>query len=270
MPIIVNSQPQLGKTTEYRLSIQADLNGFSFSVIDEKQKNLLYLFSSDFQMDVEDMDAFVKKCSELFSSLPILRSSYNSVSVIYNTEKFTAIPARLYKKGDELKVLGKIHKLDELDEINTIKVLKENMVVLYAVNSTFINLIKHYHPNFNLFPAIFLNLTYLPLFEEYNKLSFNYLKGVATIVGAEGDKIVYCNSFPAHHFNSALYFLFLALKEVQFNPETTTVYINGNVRDLEIYDMAKYFARVKYFRNPEIPLPDQFSELKYSSLLFEL
>ncbi len=270
MPIIVNSQPQLGKTTEYRLSIQADLNGFSFSVIDDTQKNLLYLFSSDFQMDLEDMDAFVKKCSELFASLPILRSNYKSVTVIYNTEKYTAIPAKLHKKGEELKILGKIHKLDDLDEINTVKVLKENMVILFAVNSTFLNLVKNYHPDFKIYPSVFLNLTYLPLYEEYNKLSFNYLKGAVSIVAAEGDKIIYCNSFPAYHFNSALYFLFLALKEVQFNPETSTVYINGNIRDLEIYDMAKYFARIKYFRNPEIALPDPFTELKYSALLFEL
>ncbi len=270
MPIIVNSQPQLGKTTDYRLSIQADLNGFSFSVTDQKQKSLLFLYSSEFLMDVEDMDSYVKKCSDLFATLPLLRSKFSRVNVIYNTEKYSAIPAKLHKKGEEIKVLTKLHKLDDLDEINTVRVIKENMVILFAVNSTFLNMVKEYQPDFNLYPSVFCHLTYLPLFEEYNKISFNFIKGVVSITAAEGDKIIFCNSFPAFHFNSALYFLLLALKEVQFNPDTTTVYISGNIRDLEIFDIAKYFSKIKYFRNPEIPLPDQFSELKYSSLLFEL
>lgn len=144
------------------------------------------------------------------------------------------------------------------------------MVLIFAANSTFINVVKEYQPNLNLYPSVYPFISYLPLFEEYNKILLQYIKGVVSIVASEGERITYCNSFPAVHFNTALYFLMLTLKEVQFNPELTTVYISGNIKDLEIYDIAKYFAKIKYFRNPEIALPDQIMEMRYSSMLFEL
>ncbi len=270
MPIIVNNQPQLGKTTEYRLSIQADLNGFSFSVTDDTKGDLLLLYSSDFLMEREDMDLFVKRCTDLFTAMPILRSKYKRVTLIWGTEKYTPIPKRVHNNISELKVLESQHKLDDLDEIDTVELESENMSIIFAANSTFLNMLKTYQPEFNIYPLIYINLKYLPLFEEYNKISFHYIKGAVSIVASEGEKIIYCNTFPAFHFNSALYYLLLALKEVQFNPESTTVFVSGNIRDLEMFDIAKYFSKVKYFRNPSTPLPDQISELRYSSLLFEL
>ncbi len=270
MSIIVNSQPQPGKTTEYRLSIQADLNGFSFSVTDDRLNSLLYLYSSDFVMDRGDPDSFAKKSSDLFYSQPLLRSKYKNVDLIYNTEKFTSVPKQLHKFGDEINIMSKLFKIEELEEINIREIPKEEMVLLFAVNSTFLNVIKEHQPTFSLYPSAYVYLSYLPLFKEYNKIFFQYQKGFTTILAAEGERIVFSNTFPASHFNSALYFLLLVLKEVQFNPEQTSVYISGNIRDLEIYDIAKYFSKVKYFRNPAIPLSDQFAEMRYSTMMFQL
>lgn len=270
MPVIVNSQLQLGKTTESRLSIQADLNGFSFSIVDDKMHKPLYVYASDFTMDRDDMSLFAKKCSELIKSTPILGSKFRRVEIIYGTEKYSLLPTRLHIKGDELKELSALHRLDELDEINIADVTREDMKILFAVNSTFMNVIKEYQPDFHIYPSIYPFIKYLPYFEGHNKILFHYIKGFVNIVASEGNRIIFCNTFPAIHFNSALYFLLLALKETQFNPELTTVYTAGNIKDLEIFDIARYFPAIKYFRNPSIPLPDQFAEMKYSSMMFEL
>lgn len=270
MPIIVNNQPQLGKTTDYRLSIQADLNGFSFSVTDEQQDKLLFLYQSEFVMEIGEMELFSKKSNALFKSMPLLSSKYKSVDLIYGTEKFTVIPEKLHIHGQELQIMERLFTLDELDEINTKRVPQEQMVLIFAANSTFLNIVKEYQPKFNLYPSAFTYLNYLPLFEEYNKLFFRFQKGTSIIIAAEGERIMHCNSYPTQHFNSGLYFLLLVLKEIQFNPEQTTVYISGDIKDLEVYDIAKYFSKVKYFRNPEIPLPHTVDELRHSTLLFEV
>jgi hypothetical protein len=270
MPVIVNSQLQLGKTTEYRLSIQADLNGFSFSIVDDKLHKPLYVYASDFTMDKEDMALFAKKSADVLKNTPVLKSKFRKVEIIYGTEKYLLIPSGLHTKGNELKDLTALHKLDELDEINVSEVQSENMKILFAANSTLLNVIKEYQPDFKLYPSIYPYLKFLPCFPEHNKILFHYVKGSVTIVASEGSKIVFCNTFPAIHFNSALYFLLLTLKETQFNPEQTTVFTGGNIKDLEIFDISKYFSSVKYFRNPSTPLPDQFSEMKYSSMMFEL
>jgi hypothetical protein len=270
MPVIVNSQLQLGKTTEYRLSIQADLNGFSFSIVDDKQHKPLYVYASDFSMDRDDMALFSKRCSEILKNTPVLRGNFKKVEIIYGTEKYSLIPASLHEPGNDLKELSALHKLDDLDEINIAEVKRESMKILFAVNSTFLNVIKKYQPHFSIFPTVYPFVKYLPHFSEHNKILFHYIKGAVNIVAAEGNRVIFCNTFPVVHFNSALYFLLLALKETQFNSELTTVYVGGNIKDLEIFDISKYFSSVKYFRNPSIPLPDQFSEMKYSSMMFDL
>ncbi len=270
MPIIVNNQPQLGKTTDYRLSIQADLNGFSFSVIDQQQNKLIFLFQSEFGMEREEMELFSKKSDALFKSMPLLTSKYKQVDLIYGTEKVTAIPEKIHKSGEELQIMERIFTLDELDELNIKKVPQEQMVLIFAVNSTFLNIVKKHQPKFNLYPSVFTYINYLPLLEDYNKLFFRFQKGRTTIIAAEGERIIHYNSYPTQHFNSGLYFLLLVLKEIQFNPEQTTVYISGSMKDLEIYDISKYFSKVKYFRNPQIPLPSSADELRYSTLMFEV
>jgi len=268
MPVIVNSQPQLGKTTEYRLSIQADLNGFSFSVTDPKLNQLLYLYGSDFTMDTQDMELFSRNVSGVFKNEPLLRAKYQSVQITYGTQKFVTIPKSIHKQEDDLGNLTRMHVVEELEEIHSYDVPQEEMVIIFPVNSTFLNVVKSYQNQFDLFPAIGTYIKYIVQFQDYNKLFFQYFKGAVIIIAAEGERIVFCNSYPAHHFNSALYFALVVMKEVQFNPEQTTIYISGNIRQLETHDIAKYFSKVKYFRNPQMPLPDSGAELKYSTLMF--
>ena len=166
--------------------------------------------------------------------------------------------------------MERLFTIDYLDEINAKKVPQEQMVLIFAANSTFLNIVKKYQPKFDLYPSVFTYINYLPLLDGYNKLFFRFQKGITIVIAAEGEKIIHCNSYPTKHFNSGLYFLLLVLKEIQFNAEQTTVYISGNIKDLEVYDIAKYFSKIKYFRNPELPLSHAADELKYSTLMFEV
>lgn len=269
MPIIFNSQPQLGKTKEYRLSIQADLNGFSFSIVDPNQNKLLFLYNSDFILEGGDMEHFSKKSSKLFKELPILTLPYKSVDILIGGPRFTAIPTSIHKHGKGIDTIKRLHHPDELDELHSFEIVAQRMVLLFLANSTLLHVINEHQPNSTIHHSVGTYLTYLPLYPEYNKLFFQYYKGYVIILACEGDRILHCTSYPAHHFNSALYFLLLTLKEVQFNPEQTTVFISGNLRESDFYDLSKYFSKIKFFRNPEIPLSSKEEELKYSTLLFD-
>ena len=106
--------------------------------------------------------------------------------------------------------------------------------------------------------------------DKINKIFFKYIKGEASIIIYEDKRLAFCNNFPAQHFNTALYYLFLALKQVQFNPEQTTIFVSGSIPESEISNITKYFSRVRYLRNVEIPLQDANSEMQLSLLTFSL
>ena len=270
MPVVVNNQQLLEKTKEYRLSIQADLNGFSFSVVKHSKGELHYLFSSDFPCITGEPELFAKECAKTIENQPIFKKKFKSVELIYFTEKYSLIPEKLYKKGEELKLLTTLHKLDEFEEVNTVFLPKSEMVIIYAVNSTLLNLIKRHHSNITIYPSIYIPLSLLPNIKGYNKLFFQYIGNIVTLVAAENERIVFCNSFPSTGFNTALYFALLTLKQSQFNPELTEVYLSGNFKDYEVFDITRYFSKVKYFRNVDIPLGDPTAEMRYSQMLFKL
>ncbi|MEN6618942.1 MAG: DUF3822 family protein [Rikenellaceae bacterium] len=270
MPIVVNKQLELEKTKEYRLSIQADLNGFSFSVVNDSVNKVLFLYQSDFSCEKGHYDFFIKNTRQLIDSFPLLSSKFRTVNIIFDTCKYALIPKQLYKEEDAFRHLSELHKLDELDEIDVVEIPSQEVVILFAVDSTFINCIKKAQAEFRLFPSIYPLISQVSCFQDYNKIFFRYHKGQVHIIAVEGSRLVYCNSFPAIHFNTALYFLLLAQKQVQFNPEITTVYVSGNIKDFEVMDISKYFSKIKYFRNSRIPLGSPDIEMKYSCLIFDL
>ena len=270
MPVIVANQPELGKTAEKRLSIQADLSGFSFCVTDISRNKLLYLFNSHFNWDRAHTDIFIRHIDDCIKSHPVLKQQFKSVDLIYDTPKYTLIPKHLYKKGEELQYITKLYQLEDVEEIDIIEDLENKIVILFAVNSTILNLLREIQPSFRIFPAIFPAMKHLVNFHEINKIFFKYNKGETSIIAFEGKRLLFCNNFPAQHFNTALYYLFLAVKQIQFNPEQTTIFVSGSIPEIELMNMTKYFSKIKYFRNSEIPLKDHINEMQLSLLTFKL
>ena len=88
MPIIVNKQLSLEKTIQYRLSIQAGLNGFSFSIVNDLERKCHFLFQSEYGLNFNDIDLFCRNTGKLISTFPLLSKKFHTVDVIFNTPKF--------------------------------------------------------------------------------------------------------------------------------------------------------------------------------------
>lgn len=269
MPILVNKQLELEKTKEYRLSIQADLNGFSFSVINHRAKKVHYLWSSDFSPVKLDSDGYLKEIKSTVEEIPLLSAAFDSVRYITDSHKFVTVPLPLFKEEDAHLYLKALHTIEDGEEIDFFTIPDIDMAIVFATDSSIINCIKIAQSEFRILPSVALPLCYLPRMEGHNKIYLGYHKGDLKIVAAEGGKILYCNSFNALHFNTVLYFAMMVVKQVMFNPEHTTIYVHGNFGLSDLSDLAKYFSKIKYFRNQEISMGDGSAELRYSMLAFE-
>jgi hypothetical protein len=269
MPVIVNKQLELDKTIQYRLSIQADLNGFSFSIVNDLQRKCHFLYQSDFAF-IEDPDTYNVAIYKMIKSFPLLSKKFASTDVIINTHKFTTIPLSNFKSEDAGLILGQLHFLEELDEVDILIEESQELALLFAVNSTLLNTIKTIQPEFKVVPSIYPFIKGHRFFPDPFKIFVQYHKGHAHIVMFKGSKMIFCNSFPALQFNTVLYFMMLAIKETDTRQEDFTVILSGNIRDEEILHLTKYFPKVKYFRHPSILLGGGELELKYASMMFPL
>lgn len=266
MPIIVDNNISLEKTKDYRLSIQSNLSGFSFSVLDPAGMKCLYLRKSDFSIATDGISDYLKKCSKMVESIPLLKKEYGKVTVITETEKYSLVPIAQFKERDILKQLSELYVIEDDEEVS-FKIVEElDLVIIFAANSTFLNIIRRVQESFESIPSIYLVLKVMLKRKDHNKLYLNYCKGRADVTVFIGSQLMLCNSYPAEDFSTALYFAFLALKQAFINPENTTVFIHGDLYIPEIQLLSKYFPMVKYFRSRKIPLGSSSLEMKYSFL----
>ncbi|MDD4058248.1 MAG: DUF3822 family protein [Bacteroidales bacterium] len=269
MPVIVNKQLELDKTIQYRLSIQADLNGFSFSIVNDLQKKCHFLYQSDFAF-IEDPDTYNVAIYKMIKSFPLLSKKFASTDVIINTHKFTAIPLSNFKSEDAGLILGQLHFLEELDEVDIIIDEPQEMALLFAVNSTLLNTIKTIQPDFKVAPSIYPFIKNNKFFPDNNKIFAQYHKGHVHIIITNSSKMLFCNSFPALQFNTALYYIMLAVKQTEIKQEDTAIILSGNFREEDSFSLTKFFPRIKFFRHPSILLGGSELEMKYASMMFPL
>lgn len=82
---------------------------------------------------------------------------------------------------------------------------------------------------------------------EYNKVVFHYSgeKNLSHTVIATGGELKMANSFKADSFESALYFLFLSIKQLQMNPRQCTVRVCSAITPQQEETIARFFSGVE-------------------------
>ncbi|MBQ1750705.1 MAG: DUF3822 family protein, partial [Bacteroidales bacterium] len=69
--------------------------------------------------------------------------------------------------------------------------------------------------------------------------------GYLYLVIAQGKSLLLCNVYEAVDFTTAEYFIFLALKKLQLNPEISTVSLHTPVSGDEEMSLYRYFKSVE-------------------------
>lgn len=82
---------------------------------------------------------------------------------------------------------------------------------------------------------------------EYNRVVFHYsaCKNLSHTVIATGEELKMANSFKADSFESALYFLFLSIQQLQMNPRQCTVRVCSEITPEQEQTIARFFGGVQ-------------------------
>ena len=80
---------------------------------------------------------------------------------------------------------------------------------------------------------------------EYNKVMASFRDESLYLVIAQGKSLLFCNTFKAPDFTTAQYFIFLAMKKLQLNPEMSSIYFRTPL------DQDQEMSLYRYFRNVE-------------------
>ncbi len=218
-----------------RISIQVGLSGYSFKIQAGNDLRSSGWMSAD----------------RIFTT-PELQRRYEEVEVAVFSPKCTLVPAQFHHPMHIRKVLADVADLSDPDAVEYIDVPEFAAVLIYsnAIGETLSKVISETTvrtdgTKVRPLPELYYMLKQLPQLTDYNKILASYMDGHLYLTVAQGKSLLLCNSFQAPDFTTAEYFIFMALKKLQLNPEVTTICFRTPLTEDQEMSLYRYFKSVE-------------------------
>ncbi len=219
-----------------RISIQVGLSGYSFKIETDNA------VTSSGWMGVE----------RIFTT-PELQRRYEDVEISLFTPKCALIPSHFHHPLHIRKNLSEVVDLSESDSVDFVEIPEHAAVLLYSnsIGETLSKVISETVLRIDgsktlPLPEFYYMLRQLSELQDYNKIMASYRDGFLYLVIAQGKSLLLCNSFQAPDFTTAEYFIFLAMKKLQLNPEVSTISFRTELSDDQEMSLYRYFKNVEH------------------------
>ena len=217
------------------ISIQVGLSGYSFRLWNAGQMTSASGWLS----------------SERIFTTPEFQRRYDEVAVSVFTPKVALVPAQFFSPERAKDLLDDVVNIGVNDTVEFVEVPHLASVLVYsnAIGETLSRVIsetvlKLDGSKARLLPEMYYILEQLPSMKEYNKILASYMDGVLYLVIAQGKTLLLCNSFHAPDFTTAEYFIFMAMKKLQLNPEVSTISFRTPLSEDDEMSLYRYFKSV--------------------------
>ena len=268
MSYLINKRIDLTRTFRYRLSIQVDLSGFSFAILDDKE--LCRQLHHHTIPDTQDHNDIYTEIVAWFKKYPQLKSYYSSVQCVYIAPFFTLVPETIFIPDKAAMYLRSIHTINDLDEVYFHPLSSVGAVCIYSIpNSITAPILKNQATTHFYSIAILLTQMAAPLYGHTRALFF-YRNQYLYLTLMKEQQLLLCNAYQAPDFNTALYFLFFVLHQWQLNPDSLRLYISGQITTQNRKLLHRYFPLISILSDDAVSLSSLERVLHYSTILHSI
>ncbi|WP_439151163.1 DUF3822 family protein [Winogradskyella sp.] len=228
------------------LSIQVNLNGLSFCILNRTSNTVELLKTIDFKSKLTPFDVLNRLKTELSSNTEF-SDEFDSVLVIHQNELSTLVPKALYDdnlKADYLKFNSKILKTDLIaeDEITV-----NDSINVYV---PYVNINNYIFETFGEFvykhaTSIFINSVLQHKHSEkhsevYINVTHNAIELIVTVHG----RLQLINVFDYTTKEDFIYYVLFVFEQLKLDAETTLIHLSGNIdKDGELYNVLYTYVR---------------------------
>ena len=219
-----------------RISIQVGLSGYSFKI----------------QAGDEITSSGWMGAERIFTTKEF-QKRYSRVDISVFTPKCALVPTQFHTPEASRQMLSEVVDLAEDDQVAYIPVSQFAAVLLFSdslagtlpkiVSET---VIRTDGSKVRPLPEMFYMLEGLSGISEYNKIVASYMDGSLHLVIAQGKSLLLCNTFEAYDFTTAEYYIFLAMKKLQLNPEMSTIFFRTPLDEDQELSLYRYFRNVEF------------------------
>ena len=250
---------------ENKLSIQFNLDGFSFSVYNIISKNEVYFREYEFENSQVTPENLLLKIKDIFKTDTQLQNDFSSVIVIHQNNLSVLVPSRYFNKKELASYLNfNIKKLtidyiafDHLEGLES-----KNVYIPY------VNINNYLFQNFGEFEYKHHSTVLIEkLLNSTNNLEktmfVNVSKSSLDIVVIENNQLILFNTFSYNTKEDFIYYILFVAEQLNLNVNQFSLYFTGKV-NLEdtIYKITYKYIKNVYFLESNNPL---FSELNIAS-----
>jgi len=147
----------------------------------------------------------------------------------------TLVPSDFFNPASARESLAEVALLRETDIVKYVTLPQFGAALIYSISGG---------EDESSLPELFYLLRDLDSCREYNKIFASYDGAVLSLVIAQGHNLLLANEFKAVDFTTAQYFIFMAMKNLQLNPEVSTICWRSPLRSEDEMSLYRYFRNV--------------------------
>lgn len=148
---------------------------------------------------------------------------------------FTLVPSTFFNPAEERSALAEVAELRDTGIVDHIDIPQYDAVLIYD---------KMDGDSSVSVPEMAAILELLPACREYNKIICSMTGNCLNMAIAQGKNLLLANCYKVQDFTTAEYFIFLALKSLQLNPEVSTICWKGSLDAEDEMSLYRYFKAV--------------------------
>ncbi|WP_163323899.1 DUF3822 family protein [Draconibacterium mangrovi] len=215
-------------TGEKILSIQASLNGFSFSIVCPNQRKLLYF--KDRSLKISNANLLARHFESLFAEETILQNNFYKIFVVYHSRNFTLIPEQFYQdKIDQTITPLLFEQNDQASWINN-KIAGINGELLFAIPESFQQALNKRLPSAQIIHPFHRIIGQTNISEDTPKLLLLFGTGHFSLAMFSQNELKLINNFSFKHPNDVVYFVLTVLRQFSISAKDITVQFAGNTK----------------------------------------
>jgi hypothetical protein len=191
--------------------------------------------------------------AERIFNTPQFTSRYGQVELSVFTPKFALVPNGFHAPEVSRQTLAEVVALDEADLVDSVEVPQFGAVLIYSLSLSGTlpkvvseTVMRTDGSKGRMLPEIYYMLSAMSDIPDYNKIVAAYVDGWLYLAIAQGKTLMLCNSFQAPDFTTAEYFVFLAMKKLQLNPEMSSIYFRTHLTEEQEMSLYRYFRSVEH------------------------
>ena len=183
---------------------------------------------------------------------PEFQKRYDSVEISLLTPKFALVPNNFFDPSTARQSLSESVPLRDSDAVENVAIPAYGAVLVYSnsLDATLSRAISQTvyttsGDSVRVLPEMYYILRDLGSCPDYNKIMASYVDGYLHLAIAQGKSLLLCNSYQAVDFTTAEYFIFLAMKKLQLNPELSTICFRTPLSQEQEMSLYRYFKAVE-------------------------